>query len=134
MTPGTDLNPKNPGTDFEPHDMDAKGVGWFAFWLVVVLVAVQAFMAACYFGYLKYDRATWRPRTPFSLLTTDTPEPRVIADQRAQLARLRDQEERDLNTYGWVDKPSGAARIPIERAIDLLSQRGLPARERQREP
>ena len=31
-----------------------------------------------------------------------------------------------LTTYDWVDKEQRLVRIPIGRAIDLLSQRGLP--------
>ena len=34
-----------------------------------------------------------------------------------------------LQGYHWVDQPAGVVQIPIERAIDLLAQRGLPARD-----
>ncbi len=33
-----------------------------------------------------------------------------------------------LNSYGWVDRKHGVIRIPIERAMDLVAQRGLPTR------
>ena len=33
-----------------------------------------------------------------------------------------------LNTYGWVDKQNGIVRLPIDRAMELLLQRGLPVR------
>ncbi|MGI9115076.1 MAG: hypothetical protein ACR2FX_08590 [Chthoniobacterales bacterium] len=33
-----------------------------------------------------------------------------------------------LNTYGWIDKQAGIIRIPIERAMDLIAQRGLATR------
>ncbi len=32
-----------------------------------------------------------------------------------------------LNTYAWVDKDAGVVRIPVDRAIDLLAQKGLPS-------
>ena len=38
------------------------------------------------------------------------------------------QEEQTLNSYGWVDQQAGVVRIPIDRAMDLLAQRGLPTR------
>ena len=38
---------------------------------------------------------------------------------------IRSQDEA-LNSYGWVDREKGIARIPIERAIELTAQRGLP--------
>ncbi len=36
-------------------------------------------------------------------------------------------EEKTLYSYGWVDE-TGTVRIPIERAMDLIVQRGLPVR------
>ena len=33
-----------------------------------------------------------------------------------------------LTTYGWVDKNAGTVRIPIDRAKELLLERGLPVR------
>jgi hypothetical protein len=38
------------------------------------------------------------------------------------------QEVQRLNSYGWVDQQAGIARIPIDRAMALLAQRGLPTR------
>jgi hypothetical protein len=33
-----------------------------------------------------------------------------------------------LNSYRWVDKEAGIVGVPIERAIKILAERGLPAR------
>ena len=33
-----------------------------------------------------------------------------------------------LNTYGWIDRQNGVVRLPIDRAMELLLQRGLPVR------
>jgi len=32
-----------------------------------------------------------------------------------------------LERYAWVDKQNGIAQIPIERAIELVAEHGLPA-------
>jgi DNA-binding GntR family transcriptional regulator len=34
-----------------------------------------------------------------------------------------------LHSYGWVDRDAGIVRIPIERAIEILAERGLPTRD-----
>ena len=34
-----------------------------------------------------------------------------------------------LRSYGWVDKNAGIVRIPIDEAIRLTLQRGLPTRK-----
>jgi hypothetical protein len=33
-----------------------------------------------------------------------------------------------LEGYGWVDREAGVVRVPIERAMELLLERGLPTR------
>jgi hypothetical protein len=37
---------------------------------------------------------------------------------------LRDRQQRELDSWGWVDRDAGIAKIPIERAIDLLVDGG----------
>jgi hypothetical protein len=60
-------------------------------------------------------------------LTQQFPTPRLELDDGNQdLANLHDREDLLLNYYSWVDKPGGAVRIPIERAMELIAQRGLP--------
>ena len=36
------------------------------------------------------------------------------------LKTLREEADKALTTYGWVDKNKGVARIPIERAMELM--------------
>src|ERR1700746_3279565 len=35
------------------------------------------------------------------------------------LKTLREEADKALTTYGWVDKNKGVARIPVERAMEL---------------
>ena len=48
-----------------------------------------------------------------------------------ELRQMRAAEEAVLNSYGWVDKDSGRVRIPIERAMEILAKKGLPARKQE---
>jgi hypothetical protein len=42
------------------------------------------------------------------------------AKKRAELLKTsREEAEKALTTYGWIDKNKGLARIPIERAMEL---------------
>ncbi len=41
---------------------------------------------------------------------------------------MREEEDALLNTYGWVDPQRGIVRIPIEQAMALVVQQGLPVR------
>jgi len=56
------------------------------------------------------------------------PEPRLQDNAVQDLQRMRTAEDLTLSGYGWVDQKKGVVRIPIDRAIDLLAQRGLPVR------
>src|SRR5262249_34380814 len=57
------------------------------------------------------------------------PSPRIQVAPAIEYQQLRLQEDQTLTTYGWVDRKKGVARIPIDRAIDLLLERGLPVRQ-----
>jgi len=60
-------------------------------------------------------------------LTTDFPTPRVQTDDGNQdIVNLHGREEILLDNYTWVDQSKGKVRIPIERAMELIAQRGLP--------
>ncbi|HEY8668704.1 MAG TPA: hypothetical protein VIL86_18800 [Tepidisphaeraceae bacterium] len=43
------------------------------------------------------------------------------------LAEMRQRDENRLRSYGWIDATAGVAHIPIDRAMDLVIERGLPA-------
>lgn len=60
-------------------------------------------------------------------ITQSFPTPRVQTDDGNQdIANLHAREDLLLNNYTWVDQSKGQVRIPIERAMELIAQRGLP--------
>jgi hypothetical protein len=60
-------------------------------------------------------------------LTQSFPTPRVQTDDGNQdVADLHVREDLLLANYSWVDRSQGKVRIPIERAMELIAQRGLP--------
>ena len=52
--------------------------------------------------------------------------PRLVASEPAVLAEFRAQEESFLTSYGWVEKDKGLARMPIDAAMRIVAERGLP--------
>ena len=48
------------------------------------------------------------------------PSPNLQTDPEGELAGLRAAEDQALRTYAWSDDARTAARVPIERAMDLL--------------
>jgi hypothetical protein len=60
-------------------------------------------------------------------LTQNFPTPRLLTDDGDQdVANLHARESLLLDNYSWVDHKAGKVRIPIERAMELIAQRGLP--------
>jgi hypothetical protein len=63
-------------------------------------------------------------------ITKSFPTPRVqIDDGNQDVADLHAREDLLLSNYSWVDQAQGGprkVRIPIERAMELIAQRGLP--------
>lgn len=59
---------------------------------------------------------------------TNGPQPRLLVNEPANLAELRTHEHEILTTYGWMDQSAGVVRLPIERAKELILERGLPVR------
>lgn len=75
------------------------------------------------------------PSHPLSEAFHSTPpEPRLEPEAshdvlpRVDLAEVRSQEEALIgqNAWGWVDSSHHFARIPIQAAMDLAVERGLP--------
>ena len=60
-------------------------------------------------------------------LAQSFPTPRVQIDNGDQdVADLHAREDLLLDNYSWVNQSQGKVRIPIERAMELIAQRGLP--------
>jgi hypothetical protein len=70
-------------------------------------------------------------------LTQTFTTPRLQGDDGNQdTADLHIREDLLLDNYSWVDRSKGTIRIPIERAMELIAQRGLPVQQQpqQAEP
>ena len=60
-------------------------------------------------------------------LAQQFPSPRLQLDDGYQeIADLHAREDLLLNNYSWVDQSQGKVRIPIDKAILLIAQKGLP--------
>jgi hypothetical protein len=60
------------------------------------------------------------------------PEPRLQERPFDDVHALHAEEERALTGSGWVDRERGIVHIPIDDAVEILAQRGLPVREEPR--
>jgi hypothetical protein len=120
-------NGRGPG--YETRDANIAGLLQFAFWMAVIL-AVTLVGIKFSFNYFKKVEPMGEMASPM-LKATDRmlpPSPRLQSQPHQELVDYCAAQQREVTTYGWVDQPSGVARIPIDRAMDLVLDRGLPAR------
>ena len=81
-----------------------------------------------------YERQNERAQTqvyPMAASQQDRlpPQPRFQQDPQQELQDLRAKQKALLEGYGWANKEAGVVRIPIEEAMRLVVERGLPSRE-----
>jgi hypothetical protein len=107
----------HPG-DYERSDADPRLIGALALGLALFLVATPFVLMTM------YPSAHRSSGIPHDL--PKPPAPRLQVDPTADLMQLRADETARLTSYGWVERDGRVAHIPIARAIDILSRRGLP--------
>ncbi len=60
-------------------------------------------------------------------ITKGFPQPRLqIDDGNVDIADLHAREDLLLDNYTWIDESKGTVRIPIEKAMQIIAQKGLP--------
>jgi hypothetical protein len=96
----------------------------------VILAVVMILVFVTAYGMMRLLGWWERPRleTPASPLATRTVpiEPRLQVEAPKELTALQTTEQEILTSYAWVNKEAGIARIPVERAMRLVLERGLP--------
>jgi len=117
----------------ERRDLSPRAVGLFFLGLVVAIGLVLV-LTARLFDFLD-ARAARRDAAPSPLAAARPlpPPPRLQVQGRTDLQALHAAEDDILNGYGWVDRDAGVVRIPIDRAMSLLAERGLPSRGAERD-
>jgi hypothetical protein len=106
----------------ETRDANPRAIMWFALGLVGVLIVVS--VSLHYFQVAFQGSAAALPEQPLSAFGTPPLQTAAAAD----LAKFRAEEESKLHAYAWINRRDGVIRLPIERAMELTVERGLPAR------
>jgi hypothetical protein len=127
---------------FEHQDLSAQAVFAFLISLIVGGIVVYFIIWGVYHFLDARQREHQPPPSPLvKQVETDTrivspdeikkfPQPRLERNERMEINDFRLEQEQILDSYGWVDQKAGIIRIPIERAMELVAQRGLPTTPR----
>jgi len=115
----------------ETRDVDLRGILLFAGILAAVTAVI---LVALYFlmMYLSAQANRTDPRlSPLVDRQQAPPPPTLQAKPALDYNTFLADQIRETSTYGWIDRERGIARIPVERAMELLVERGLPPTGRE---
>jgi hypothetical protein len=126
----------NPETHHEESDVPIKPLFWAIFIFVVFGIVTHVVLAFMYKSFANAERKRMDP--PYTQVARPEnayvpqnqpllqpfphkdPKGRELAPNQntpvTDLTEMRAREERELHSYGWVDREHGVARIPIEEA------------------
>jgi hypothetical protein len=102
----------------EPADVPPRPVLWTAFASIALMLGAIWGLKAVY---------DWRVANRTLPAPEQFPSPRVQTHQTEQLQDLLAAQRRRLSGYAWADAGKTLVRIPIERAMDIIAQRGADA-------
>jgi hypothetical protein len=119
------------GAGYEHTDADVVILAKFGLWLAISAIVIHFGLLFAFDLLVGRYEAKVEPEFP---LAVGAAQPRLPAEPRLQrspaneIYEFRRKEDAVLHGYGWVDKNAGTVRIPIDEAMRLTVERGLPAR------
>ena len=128
----TGVDPEDLAAGYERSDMSPTAVLAAAIALLVMLAIVLVLVTSLEVALTGIPVTLSRPPDLTSGLQAASaptpPSPRLEAQSGELFEPYRAAEESKLSSYRWVDRSAGVASMPIDRAMELIVQRGLPSR------
>lgn len=126
---GTEHKPDHgPGGGYEKRDAHLRPLVLSTVGIIMLVVVTAAVVWLLLAGYDRFARgraAAPSPLRPAGQVTLP-PSPRLQVDPAGDMARFLAEEKAILTTYAWENETSGIVRIPIERAMDIVLEKGFP--------
>jgi hypothetical protein len=132
----------------EHGDVNIRAIVWSVVILVIVGIVAQVAMYFL-FGWFETSAAANQPTvsavavppTQMPRTTTASPAfsqnvggPQLLTNEPMALQTQRENEQKKLHGYGWVNQAAGVAQIPIDQAKKLTAERGLAVRAGEAAP
>ncbi len=124
--PNTAEEPRNPHVHYEPGDVNAVSLTKFGIGMAF-LILVFLFSLLGLFRYFATRAAEIEPPVPpmGAMAQKLPPEPRLEAHPSLDMKEMRAAEDRKLHQYAWIDPDKGIVQIPVDRAMELILEKGL---------
>jgi hypothetical protein len=121
----------NESVRFEPTDVATRPVALSVLGLAIFTIVFTIAANFVYFGLAAREKALSPAASPLAekYAAKEPPEPRLQIRPKSDLEQLHASEDKVLTSFAWVDKDAGVVQVPIERAMQMLLAKGLPARQ-----
>ncbi len=134
-----------PSIPVEGDGISYRGLVWFGVILTIMTIACAGVVWGLFEWWERREVGRDAVRAPLSApranpridpiggridqgVTGAALQPGLLVNEPAALRQFRHQEEEMLHNYGWIDRTAGTVRLPIDRAMDLVIERGVPVR------
>jgi|SRR5947209_6129895 len=115
-------NHTNTNVQFERRDVNVRAMAWIGAAIVITAIVLHA---GLYWLFDEFrDTAAESGRVKKKQEQVEQPaggQPKLQVDPATEINQFRDEENKKLTTYGWVNKDNGIVHIPIEQAMKLVA-------------
>ena len=129
IKPKDDTTPQIPYETRDVHFRNLMIAGLGLVGLIVVMLVAAWLISSVFVG------ESANPGAPANTLASGPPNfpaPALQPNPVVDLQHMRQHEDSVLTTYAWSDRKEGLVRVPIDKAMALLLQQGLPVISDQR--
>lgn len=120
-------SPGGTGSGHEETNVSARGLVIGTIVLVITVIVCQVGLGLWMREFnRKEDRVDAVYAGRHAIEVDQFPQPRLQSNPTIDMVELRREEQARISSYGWVDRKAGIARIPIDRAMEILAEKGLP--------
>lgn len=126
-----EYGPTPPDAQHEHTDIEPSVAWKFAIWLVAGMLISVAIVYGTFWFFERNEQAHDRAAQRYPLAVgraKEPPTPHLQTQPFKDIYLLRQHEAERLGSYGWVDKGAGVVRLPIDRAMEAVLEKGLPVR------
>ena len=119
--------PERDAEGYEQSDVRPKWIGGVVAFLIIGAIAIHFILGfqLRILGHRSPTQDAWSGAAHATRPEIPTSAPRLQLSAPADLADFRSREDANLNTYGWINKTQGIARIPIQEAMNLIVEKNL---------
>ncbi|MEX2026681.1 MAG: hypothetical protein WEH44_05260 [Pirellulaceae bacterium] len=124
---GPEPAPADLAAGHEMSDVSIHGLVTFLVSLVVSLAVIVLAVAWLFVFLMQRAKQADPPQPPLAeLRDTQPPAPRLQPVPALEMGEMRNEQDAALKKTRWIDQQTKVVQIPIEQAMQLVAERGLP--------